>query len=306
MTSALYARQSLAAGSKSFAAATRLMPSGTRDDVARLYAWCRHCDDVVDGQSGGHGAQAVEDPAGKLDQLRHQTERALQGRPTGLPVFDGFGEVARAHGITPALANDHLAGFAQDVAGATYPTLDALAFYCYGVAGSVGVMMALVMGVRPDDGDTLDRACDLGLAFQMTNIARDVIADAEVARVYLPADWLAAEGIAATPEAVRAPHNADGVYRATSRLIDAAEPYYRSAAVGVGRLPFRAAWAVAAAKEIYRAIGVKRRSAGPAGLAWRARTGRREKLRMIVSGAIATRGAPQADRAGLWQRPPRP
>lgn len=305
-----YAHASLAAGSRSFAAAARLLPSALRDDVARLYAWCRLADDVIDGQTTGHGARAVAEPAACLAGLAAATEAALAGRRTGHEVFDGFGEVAARHAISPALARDVLDGFAMDVEGRAYATPDALATYCYGVAGAVGVMMALVLGVAAQDRDTLDRACDLGLAFQMTNIARDVVADAAAGRVYLPAEWLAAEGVAPTPAAVGAPENAPAVHRAAVRLVAAAEPYYASAAVGIARLPFRSAWAIAAARAVYRDIGARRRAAGPDGLAVRVGTSAAAKLRLLVMAvAVAARPASRAPvgaREGLWTRPPRP
>lgn len=306
--SARYATESIAKGSRSFAAAARLLPPATAEDVARLYAWCRHCDDVIDGQTLGQGERRVADHATELAMLRERTAAALAGEPTGERVFDGFARVALAHGITPRLAEDVLDGFAQDVAGTRYETLEGLLGYCYGVAGSVGVMMALVLGVPADEADTLDRACDLGLAFQLTNIARDVVADAGAGRLYLPAEWLVAEGVAPTPAAVADPANAAAVFRVAARLIEAAEPYYRSAEVGVARLPFRAAWAIASASRIYRAIGLRRISAGPAGLPVRAATSRRAKLATIaLSAAVAARRRPvTCDRSALWQRPPRP
>ncbi|MEM0907150.1 MAG: phytoene/squalene synthase family protein [Pseudomonadota bacterium] len=308
MAEATYARASIAQGSKSFAAAARLLPAHTRDDVSKLYAWCRHCDDVIDGQVLGHGEQLVVDAGGKLADLRNKTDAALEGRATGEAVFDGFGPVARTHGITPRLAHDLLDGFQKDVAQERYPSPDALIHYCYGVAGSVGVMMALVLGVKPDDADTLDRACDLGLAFQMTNIARDVVADAHAERVYLPTSWLDEAGVAPTPEAVRAAENKDAVFQVASRLVSAAEDYYQSADVGVARLPFRSAWAIASASTVYRAIGEARRTAGPEGLATRARTTGMQKLTIIALSTIkaARRERGVTARNGLWQRPERP
>ena len=239
VTDAGYARESIAKGSKSFAAASKILPADIRDDVVRLYAWCRHADDLIDGQVLGHGERMVADPKERLARLRSSTNDALDGVRTGDPVFDGFGAVAATHGITPPLAHDLLDGFAMDVEGRVYRTEDDLAAYCYGVAGAVGVMMALVIGVPARDTDTLDRACDLGLAFQMTNIARDVIADAHLGRVYLPTTWLEEEAVLPTPEGVADPANAEGVFRATDRLVAAAECYYASAEVGMKRLPFR-------------------------------------------------------------------
>lgn len=310
MSTAAYAHRSLAKGSRSFAAAARLLPAQTRRDVARLYAWCRHCDDLIDGQDHGHGERVVEDAAERLAILKERTGAALAGKHTGEAVFDGFGEVAQVHGISEPLAGDLLAGFARDVAAESYPTLEALCAYCYGVAGSVGVMMGLVLGVPPEDADTLDRACDLGLALQMTNIARDVVADARTGRVYLPTGWLVCAGVDPCPEAVCDPDNAPAVHAVATRLVEAAEPYYRSADVGVARLPYRAAWAIAAAGRVYRAIGARRRAAGPAGLASRVATTRSEKVAILAASSVVAARRRHAirpiDRDGLWDRPPRP
>lgn len=306
---AAYARDTIAKGSKSFSAAARLLPPAVRDDVSRLYAWCRAADDAIDGQELGHGERHVADPAAVLAELRSKTDAALKGAATD-PVFDGFGLVAARYGISRPLAHDLLDGFALDVAEARYHTLNDLAAYCYGVAGAVGVMMALVLGVRPEDGDTLDRASDLGLAFQMTNIARDIVADARVGRVYLPTVWLEEAGVAPTAEAIADPSAHPGVFSVADQLIAAAERYYASAGVGVARLPFRTAWAIASAANVYREIGVRRRAAGPKGLPTRARTTTADKLRIIAGAAVpAARGERRGlayDRSGLWTRPPRP
>ena len=161
-------------GSASFAAAARMFDRRTRTSVVLLYAWCRHCDDEIDGQVLGHGAVGI-DPvlAGeKLDELRLRTAAALAGEPQTDPVFTAFQRVAMRHGIPADEAMDLLQGFEMDVVGRRYDTLEDTLDYAYHVAGVVGVMMARIMGV--DDAPTLRRAQDLGLAFQLTNIARDV------------------------------------------------------------------------------------------------------------------------------------
>ncbi|WP_420393909.1 phytoene/squalene synthase family protein [Acuticoccus sp.] len=309
MSHAAYAREIIARGSKSFAAASRLLPGEVRDDVARLYAWCRTADDLIDGQVMGHGERRVPDPAERLDGLRRATDDALAGRATD-PVFDGFGAVAARHGISSGLAHDHLDGFAMDVEMRAYATEAELAAYCYGVAGSVGVMMALVLGVAADDADTLDRASDLGLAFQMTNIARDVVADARTGRVYLPSDALAAGGVSASADAVGDPANAAAVWRVADGLVRSADRYYASAGVGIDRLSFRTAWAIASARSIYRSIGVRRRRGGPARLGQRVGTGSAAKISMLaasaLTAAVGRTPAAAASRDGLWTRPPRP
>lgn len=278
-----YARERIEKGSKSFAAAARLFDEETRDSVALLYAWCRHCDDAIDGQELGFATARQESPIGqRLAALEAQTRLAIAGEADE-PAFVALSRVLARHGIDERLAFEHLAGFAMDAAGTRYATVDDTLAYCWHVAGAVGVMMAQVMGVRARDRDTLRRAADLGIAFQLTNIARDVMDDAAAGRVYLPADWLEAEGVAPSGVAERA--NRAAVHRVTVRLLALADDYYRSATYGLAALPPRAALAIGAARSVYRAIGrlVARRGAR----AWdrRAIVGRGGKLAATASGA---------------------
>jgi len=283
-------RESIQKGSTSFAAATRLFHPKVREDAHLLYAWCRHCDDEIDGQVMGHGAVGL-DPvlaATKLAELEDKTRRALSGEVMAESAFAAFQRVALRHGIAARYPLDLLEGFRMDVEGRTYRTLDDTLLYAYHVAGVVGVMMAQVMGVK--DLPTLRRAADLGLALQLTNIARDVIEDAKGGRVYLPADWLG--DAAGDPAAVADPANRAVVFAATEKLLAAAEPYYDSALEGLKKIDFRSAWAVAAARGIYRQIGAEVLARGPGGMDRRASTRSLTKLRRILEGGlIAARAA---------------
>ncbi len=226
-----HATETIEAGSKSFATASKLFDAKTRRSALMLYAWCRHCDDVTDGQSlGFRTADAPTDtPQARIALLRALTLEAYAGKPMREPNFAAFQEVALAHQIPPALALDHLEGFAMDVRDERYHTFDDTLRYCYHVAGVVGLMMARVMGVR--DEAVLDRACDLGLAFQLTNIARDIVEDAAIGRCYLPEAWLQEEGLRADTLTDRAHRPA--LARLAARLVDEAEPYYASARAGL-------------------------------------------------------------------------
>lgn len=298
---------SIRAGSKSFAVASRLFGREMREDAWMLYAWCRHCDDVVDGQAAGFaapGAASGETPQQRLDALFMQTRRALSGTPMPDPVFTGFARVAARHRIPQRYPLELLQGFAMDVEGARYRTLDDTLRYSYHVAGVVGIMMALVMGVPPEAKDTLDRACDLGLGFQLTNIARDVLDDAALGRIYLPADWLAEAGI--PPEEITDPRHRAALAGVATRLLDAAEPYYDSAFAGLAALPPRAAWAVATARGVYREIGTRLRIQGAAGWDRRVVVPKHRKLWHVGAGGVAAltarREAPPP-RPDLWRRP---
>lgn len=283
-------REAIQKGSKSFAAAAALFDAETRADAEMLYAWCRHCDDVIDGQTLGHGMSPIEDAPARLATLYAQTRAALAGEPPSDPQFAAFQTVAQRRRIPERYALDMIDGFAMDVEGRRYQTLDELLDYCWGVAGVVGTMMALVMGTKPDALPTLRRAQDLGLAFQLTNIARDIVEDARNDRVYVPRAWLAELGVPET--AVADPAHRGQVAVMAKRLVDAAEPYYASARWGLRDLPVRCAWAIAAARGVYRQIGLDVVKVGDK--AWDERvvvSGRMKAWRALEGGVIALRSA---------------
>lgn len=304
-----HATRTIEVGSKSFAAAARLFDPATRRSVLMLYAWCRHCDDVVDGQELGFkvAGAAPHDAAAALALLDTQTRRAYADEPMQDPAFAAFQEVALGHRIDPRFALDHLAGFAMDVEGARYETIDDTLRYCYHVAGVVGLMMASIMGAH--DPRVLDRACDLGLAFQLTNIARDIVEDAGIGRCYLPAQWLREAGI--PPDELADPRHRAALAQVAARLVDYAEPYYDSACAGIAALPLRSAWAIASARNVYRQIGIEVKRRGARAWDERAGTSKAAKLWLLAKGAgtaLASRFSVRDPAArprdpALWQRP---
>ena len=298
-----FARDSIARGSKSFALASRLFGRETRERVWLLYAWCRKCDDMADGQDHGGAMAHVTDPAARLLVIRDLTAKAIRGETTGEPAFDALGVVATECGLTQKMADDVIDGFALDAADWRPRSEDDLYRYCFHVAGAVGLMMAVVMGVRADDDATLDRACDLGLAFQLANIARDLNEDDAAGRCYLPQDWLSDMDI--PPGQTLSPHYRDRIASLAKRLCDASEQYEQSARVGAANLPFRARWAVLAAAGIYGDIARAVRTKGAH--AWDARvyTSKADKLAWVAKAFWQARRNDPAmtARDGLWTRP---
>jgi phytoene synthase len=289
----------IAAGSQSFAAAARLMPAGIREDTVMLYAWCRYADDVVDGQTLGSAPETGGNPAERLVALKMETLEALHGNGPVSAPFAALRAVARRHTFPERWPLDLIDGFAMDVAGREYRSLADTLDYSYHVAGVVGVMMARVMGAR--DEAVLDHACDLGLAFQLTNIARDVMDDVQIGRIYLPRDWLDEAG---AEVAGKLPSPA--LYTVILRLLDAAEPYYASAFAGLPALSPRCAWSIAAAARIYRAIGTRIRKDGPPAYLHRIGTSKATKaaiaLRALGDAGASRFIASSAPRQGLWTR----
>lgn len=299
------ALESISQGSKSFRFASQLFDLQTRERSWLLYSWCRACDDITDGQTLGHDAVRVDDPAARIAFLKEKTAAAFAGEETGLLPFEALRVVAAECAIPQAVADDHLAGFERDAAGWRPTTTEDLLSYCYQVAGAVGVMMAHVMGVPPSDTDTLDRAADLGIAFQLANIARDIVEDARVGRVYLPSDWLEAEGLMGADLAD--PKHRAALARMAHRLSSMADDYRRSARIGAARLPFRSRWAILSASGIYGEIATRAAALGPRAWDGRISTSKAEKAALVMEAfweaVMPVRPVP---RSGLWTRPSRP
>lgn len=299
------AHETIQRGSKSFSAASRLFDRRTRERAWLLYAWCRACDDLADGQDHGHDLSIVADPAERLATIRTLTDRALAGTWTGAPAFDALRFVVEETAMPRSLIDDVIAGFALDADDWRPRSTHDLMQYCYHVAGAVGCMMAVVMGVAPDDEDTLDRACDLGLAFQLANIARDIEQDDRVGRCYLPVEWLVEMDI--PPGQHMKPPFRSRLTVLARRLADLAERHEASARIGAARLPARSAWAVLSAAGIYGDIARKVAARGDHAWDHRVATSRSEKIGFIARAGIAAirpRATATTPRdPALWTRP---
>ncbi len=297
-----YARNAIALGSRSFALASQLFDQPTRENAWLLYAWCRKCDDLADGQDMGHGMSAVTDAKARVAYIRAQTEAALASEPTDDPAFAALALVAAECRLPRRYVLDVIDGFDLD-ADEWRPRHERdLYQYCYHVAGAVGLLMAIVMGVDPEDEATLDRACDLGLAFQLANIARDLSEDDSVGRCYLPVEWLSEVDI--PPGQHMKPWLRPQLVTLATRLANRSEAHEASARVGAAGLPFRARWAVLAAAGIYGDIAREVRRRGPEAWNHRVVTTRSQKLAWVArSSWQAVRKPDPASREGLWTRP---
>ena len=280
------AERTIRAGSKSFRFASMLFDRKTRERAWLLYAWCRACDDLVDGQTLGHDATRLDDPVERVQVARSLTDRALAGEQVGVPAFDALRVVALECAIPRRFIDDHLEGFALDAIGWRPADKEDLLRYCYHVAGAVGCMMAVVMGVPPDDKEVLGRAADLGIAFQLANIARDIVEDDGVGRTYVPADWLAEEGLERS--LLSLPQSRPALARLAARLARLAEPYQASARIGASHLPPRSRWAVLTAANVYGDIARKVVQRGEG--AWDSRTvvGKPAKLGHVARALAAS------------------
>ncbi len=234
----------LRAGSKSFAAASLLLPRRVREPATVLYAFCRLCDDRVDSDPTATEAA--------VDELRERLRRVYAGRPEEHPVDRALAVVVERSAVPIGLPDALLEGLAWDARGRRYETLDELYAYAARVAGTVGAMMTVVMGRRGPS--VLARACDLGVAMQLTNIARDVGEDAQRGRIYLPLAWMREAGL--DPDGWLAGPVANDVMKSlVARLLAEASTLYERADRGVAALPADCRIAIRAARLIYSDIG---------------------------------------------------
>ncbi len=230
-------------GSKSFFAASSLLPQRVRMPAIALYAFCRVADDAID--------EHADDPLA-MQKLQKRLEAIYDGQPKEIVEDRAMAMVAQRYGLPRELPEALLEGFAWDAAGRHYDTLEDLHHYCARVAGSVGAMMAMIMGIT--NPHALARACELGNAMQLTNIARDVGEDARNGRLYLPRSWMRQAGI--DPYTWLAdPQFTPALGDVVGRLLLEADRLYQRGSSGIAALPRDCRGAILAASTIYAEIG---------------------------------------------------
>ena len=274
-------RRLLREGSKSFHAASLLLPRRVRDDAGAVYAWCRVADHAVD---------QTDCPAEALQSVRAGLERVYVGRPQG-PVERAFADAVFRNRISRDVPEAMLEGFEWDATGRSYESRGQVVEYCVRVGSTVGAMMTIVMDRR--DPETLAAACRLGVAMQLTNIARDVGEDARAGRLYLPREALRDAGIAPA-EWMESPEPVEGIRGAVRSLLDDADDLYCAAWPGIEELPARCRPAIRAAALVYAEIGRKVRDADCDSVTTRAWTAKADKARLLARSL--------GRRPGAWTR----
>ncbi len=271
-------RTSLANGSRTFLAASHVLPRPVRDAACALYAFCRLADDAVDQSADGATGTAV-------GALRLRLEAIYAGLPADHAADRALAAVVRAYGIARALPEALIEGFEWDAEGRRFETLDELHAYAARVAGSVGAMMALLMGVRTPT--EVARACDLGVAMQLSNIARDVGEDARMGRLYLPRSWMREAGI--DPDAwLAAPVHSEALGTVVRRLLDEADVLYARVGGGIAQLPRACRPGINAARHLYAAIGHEVARRGLDAVSRRAVVPARRKARILITATVGS------------------
>lgn len=275
-TSIVACKASIEQHSASFALAARLLPPRLGAEAAVAYAFCRRADDAID-------LVPEERQPAALARLRTELDAVYAGEALADPVLAAFQDVVLRRGVPREYPDALLDGMEMDVLSATYPDDDSLLVYCFRVAGTVGLMMSHILGVRSPEA--LRYAAHLGMAMQLTNVCRDVAEDWERGRLYVPRSLLT--GVAPSelvpepgrplPDAARAP-----LARAMELLLDRADGLYRSGDRGIPLLSFRSAVAVRTARRVYSDIGRVIRMRGCDPCAPRAVVSRGRKTRLAV------------------------
>ncbi len=273
---ALTSEESLAANGKSFHWARRFLGAEMGNSAARLYAFCRVLDDMADGD--------IEDGPRRLAVIRSQLDTSntpsIQGSD---PALAGFGPLMAEKNFSPDVLIALIDGLLDDQREEVALQSEAdLLRYAYRVAGTVGLLMCDVLACHDEQARVY--AIDLGIAMQLTNIARDVLEDAVMNRRYIPADWVDGARPADIKLAAGAPSSAacQQITDAVGQLLDLAEKFYDSGARGYCFLPFRAHVSIAVAARVYRQIGVQLRASGLAWYSGRQVTSKITKLRCSV------------------------
>ncbi|MEM9366744.1 MAG: phytoene/squalene synthase family protein [Planctomycetota bacterium] len=221
--------------SRTFSIAAFFLPWRCRSQVSRLYAWCRTVDDAVD---------LAADPVlarQELSRLQDDIHAVRMGRPATQPITNLIASMIQRREIAPSHAIDLIEGMRMDATGFCVRTEEDLLRYCYHAAGTVGLMMASVLGAR--DRRASKHAVSLGIAMQLTNIARDVREDASLGRCYLPA--------VESPSA----EQQDQVELKVRRILEEAEERYAIGMAGIRFLPWQSRLAIRVAAALYREIG---------------------------------------------------
>ena len=269
-------RDTIQLHSKSFAFASALIPPEARHPVEVLYTWCRRADDAID-------LARPEERDSALARLAREMDHIYSTRPSDDALIQGMQAVVTRYRIPRAYPEELLQGMAMDARGTDYDDIETLLLYCYRVAGTVGLMMSHVLGVR--EPEALQNAVHLGIAMQLTNICRDIREDWENKRLYIPWSILARHGGAALPRLLGQPLPASfglALARSVEELLQLADAYYASADAGMRNLSWRAALSVRAARYIYAEIGIVVRRRDGDIFAGRAVVPRRRKIALAL------------------------
>jgi phytoene synthase len=250
-----YCEQVTRTYARNFYYGLRLLPPEKRDSMYALYAWMRLVDDIADREDGRPVAARVDE----LEGWRADTHAALDDGPgatrdeSAPDLWPAFCDMAVRHGVPTRVFDEVIAGQEQDLEPLSFETFDDLAAYCHRVAGVVGLASIYVWGFE-GGAETEQLSLDRGVAFQLTNILRDLREDARRGRLYLPRQELP-RGL--TLDDLRAGRPRPAFREMMRFQVDRAEAYYRKSAPLESRVSPDSRPTLVAMTEIYHALLAK-------------------------------------------------
>ncbi len=243
MTPAQYCQEKAAQSGSSFYYSFLFLPPPRRRAITALYAFCREVDDVVDECSDLSIARAT------LGWWREEIRQVYAGQPEH-PVGQALAGVVREFALPESQLREIIDGMEMDLTHNRYQSFDDLALYCHRVAGVVGLLSARIFGYGDDR--TEEYAHELGLAFQLTNIIRDVGEDARRNRIYLPLDELARYGV--SEDDILHGRESEAFRQFMAFQAERAEEYYRRAFAALPQADRRAQRTGLVMAAIYRTL----------------------------------------------------
>jgi 15-cis-phytoene synthase len=280
-------RELMRGGSKSFFAAAKLLPARLRPPAIALYAYCRLADDAID--LGSDASLAMQGLQQRLDAI-------YDGRPGEADADRALAHVVHRYGVPRGLLDALLDGFLWDSQGRRYETLADIEAYGARVAGTVGAMMSVIMGASSDAA--IARASELGVAMQLTNIARDIGEDARNGRLYIPRAWFREIGMDADAWLAQPVFDAR-IAAFTQRLLLRADVLYRRGEFGLSELPWDCRPAIQAARLVYAEIGKQLEREGLNSVDGRTVVSTARKLALIARAAASAVKAPEMPAVAL-------
>lgn len=224
----------------SFHWAGQFLAKQALQEATTLYSFCRQADDLVDESNDKLEAKL------RLETIFTELETGITNDT--LAVY--FLNFSQKYQLPAFIIQDFIQTLLLDTATVRIKNETELIRYAYGVAGTVGLMMCPILGIK--DKKAYAFAIDLGIAMQLTNIARDIIEDAEKDRIYLPILWFDSH---IKPYDII--HNKIHIYDKVEKILQLANKYYRSADQGLIYIPQKARFAILIASRLYEAIGLK-------------------------------------------------
>ena len=226
-----HCRRIARARAKNFYYAFTLLPRTESDAMCAIYAFMRHADDIADDDT-----VPLDSRRKQLEEWRGELIAALEGEPCNEVLFPAFKDTVQRFGIPSQYFQDLLDGMETDLEAPHYESFEDLYGYCYRAASVVGMTTVHIFGF--DSADALPLAEKCGIAFQLTNILRDIREDAGMGRVYLPESELAGFGLSGAEFLDRAVRpNDDRFLRLMDFQWNRADRYYREAAPLLGLIP---------------------------------------------------------------------